>query len=80
MTKIEIIRKYDCDNSLYDEIIHLLLQILHLHLLNSSDKSYNEAEDANALGFQFAVVPDFVVRTGGTFWLEIQYLVEHGIP
>ncbi len=44
MTKIEIIRKYDCENSLYNEIIHLLLQILHLHLLNLTDKSYNEAE------------------------------------
>ncbi len=47
MTKIEIIRKYDCENSLYNEIIHLLLQILHLHLLNSADNSYNEAEDVS---------------------------------
>ncbi|MBD5390420.1 hypothetical protein HDR67_00185 [bacterium] len=37
-------------------------------------------KDANALGSQFALVPDFVVRTNGTLWQEIQYLIEHGIP
>ena len=36
-------------------------------------------KDANALGSQFVLAPDFVVRTGGTFWQEIQYLIEQGI-
>ncbi|MBQ7761385.1 MAG: RHS repeat-associated core domain-containing protein [Clostridia bacterium] len=37
-------------------------------------------KDANALGSKFAIVPDFVVRQGGTFWKEIQYLISNGIP
>ena len=37
-------------------------------------------KDANALGSQFAIVPDFVVRASGTLWLEIQYLIQLGIP
>lgn len=37
-------------------------------------------KDANALGSQFAIVPDFVVRASGTLWQEIQYLIQHGIP
>ena len=36
-------------------------------------------KDANTLGSQFVLAPDFVVRTGGTFWMEIQYLIEQGI-
>ena len=37
-------------------------------------------KDANSLGSHFALTPDFVVREGGTFWKEIQYLIENGIP
>ena len=37
-------------------------------------------KDANSLGSRFALAPDFVVREGGTFWKEIQYLIENGIP
>ena len=37
-------------------------------------------KDADALGSQFAIVPDFVVRASGTLWQEIQYLIQHGIP
>ena len=36
-------------------------------------------KDANSLGSRFALAPDFVVREGGTFWKEIQYLIENGI-
>ncbi|MDY0209172.1 MAG: hypothetical protein RBR48_03245 [Bacilli bacterium] len=36
-------------------------------------------KDAHKLGTQFVVAPDFVVRSGGTLWQEIQYLVEQGI-
>lgn len=37
-------------------------------------------KDANSLGSRFALAPDFVVREGGTFWKEILYLIENGIP
>ena len=37
-------------------------------------------KDANYLGSRFVLAPDFVVREGGTFWKEIQYLIENGIP
>ncbi len=37
-------------------------------------------KDANTLGSQFALVPDFVVKAGTTLWQEIQYLIENGIP
>ncbi len=37
-------------------------------------------KDANSLGSRFVLAPDFVVREGGTFWKEIQYLIENGIP
>ncbi len=36
-------------------------------------------KDDNALGSQFALVSAFVVRTNGTLWQEIQYLIERGI-
>ena len=37
-------------------------------------------KDAHALGSQFVLVPSKVVQAGFTFWKEIQYLIEHGIP
>ena len=36
--------------------------------------------DANKLGSQFALVPDWVVKAGTTFWREFQFLLEQGIP
>ncbi|MDD2259455.1 MAG: hypothetical protein WC278_05750 [Bacilli bacterium] len=36
-------------------------------------------KDAHKLGTQFVVALDFVVRSGGILWQEIQYLVEQGI-
>ena len=37
-------------------------------------------KDAHTLGSKFALVPDYVVQQGRTFWQEIQYLIENGIP
>ena len=59
-----------------------------------SDKIYNKMiqkgvewtnnmtylKDANSLGSSFTLVPDFVVKEGGTLWKEIQYLIDNGIP
>ncbi len=37
-------------------------------------------KDANSLSSRFALVTDFVVREGGTFWNKTQYLIENEIP
>lgn len=37
-------------------------------------------KDAHTLGSKFALVPDCVVQQGCTFWQEIKYLIENGIP
>lgn len=37
-------------------------------------------KDADSLGSRFVLAPDFVVREGGTFWKEVWYLIENGIP
>ena len=37
-------------------------------------------KDAISLGSSFALVPDKVVEATGTFWQEIQYLIQNGIP
>lgn len=42
MTDIKVIRKYESNNDLYDELIDLLLQLLKLHLSNSFVMEYNE--------------------------------------
>ena len=36
--------------------------------------------DANSLGTQFVISPEFVVRSDGTLWKEIQYLISKMIP
>ena len=41
MTQINVIRKYESNNGLYDVLIDFLLQIIRLHLSNNSIKEYN---------------------------------------
>ena len=36
--------------------------------------------DANSLGSQFVISPEYVVRENGTLWQEIQYLITNNIP
>ena len=36
--------------------------------------------DANSLGTNFVISPEFVVKSGGTLWNEIQYLISNNIP
>ena len=36
--------------------------------------------DANSLGTQFVISPEFVVLSDGTLWKEIQYLISNSIP
>ena len=40
--EIKVIRKYESNNDLYNELIDLLLQLLKLHLSNSFVMEYNE--------------------------------------
>ena len=37
-------------------------------------------KDAHTLGSKIALVPDYIAKQGYTFWQEIQYLIENGIP
>ena len=37
-------------------------------------------KDAHTLGSKIALVPDYIAKQGYTFWEEIQYLIENGIP
>ncbi len=37
-------------------------------------------KDANSLGSQFVLYPEHVVKELKTLWMEIQYLIENGIP
>ena len=36
--------------------------------------------DANSLGTNFVISPELVVKSGGTLWNEIQYLISNNIP
>lgn len=36
--------------------------------------------DANSLGTQFVISPEFVVLSDGTLWKELQYLISNNIP
>ena len=47
-------------------------------LITRIDRS--KTKDANSLGSKFALVPDYIVKQERTFWQEIQYLIENGIP
>ena len=40
--EIKVIRKYESNNDLYNELIDLLLQLLKLHLSNNLIMEYNE--------------------------------------
>jgi hypothetical protein len=37
-------------------------------------------EDAYALGSQFILSPDKVIEVGKRFWMEVQFLMDNGIP
>ena len=43
-------------------------------------KNLQYIKDAVSLGSQFVLAPDKVVGSGTILWLEIQYLIENGIP
>ena len=62
---------YLVSNGIYDKMVQKGVEWIN---------NMTYLKDANSLGSRFALAPDFVVREGGTFWKEIQYLIENGIP
>ena len=51
--------------------------------LSSADRLANNLQyiaDANSLGSQFAIIPEYVIKSGYTLWEELNYLIQNGIP
>ena len=63
--------------------VYYILPSLYEYLKSMGKEWTNNLQyliDANSLGTQFVISPEFVVLSGGTLWMEIQYLISNGIP
>ena len=62
---------------------YYILPRLYDHLKSMGIEWENNLQyliDANSLGTNFVISPEFVVKSGGTLWNEIQYLISNNIP
>ena len=63
--------------------VYYILPSLYDYLKSIGQEWSNNLQyliDANSLGTQFVISPEYVVLSTGTLWQEIQYLISNNIP